>query len=447
MDEQLEMWNHLMSVFEEKIDPKSFKTWFCEAEFQEITVDNIFVIKVPTQFTANYLNKNYSPTIKEVAGKIFKDYFDIRFISNSPIYNIKQNTENETTPKEQLIKSKINSKYNFEQFIVGKSNNFAHSAAQAVAESPGDIYNPLFIYGESGMGKTHLMQAIGNFVIGNKKDDLNVYYITAEDFTNEMINSIQSKTTLGFRNRFRNIDLLLVDDIHFLAKKEATQEEFFHTFNALYEGKKQIVMTSDRPPKDIKDLESRLVTRFEWGLLADLKTPDFETRLAILRKKAETEEIVLRDEVFEFIAEHIYNSVRSLEGSLTRILAFSSCNNIEPLDIDREMCKNILSDIISDKVKEINLNSILDKVCAFYGLTPSQILDDTRKKNIAFPRQVAMYLSNLLIPQVSLQEIAKYYNRKDHTTVLHAKKVIDTHFKNDHNFRSEVEKIISELKK
>jgi chromosomal replication initiator protein len=344
------------------------------------------------------------------------------------------------------FKTKLNKNYNFNEFVIGTNNRFAHSASLAVAESPGTTYNPLFIYGESGMGKTHLMQAVGNFVM-DELDGKKVFYITTEEFTNEMIDSIRNNTMPNFRNKFRNFDVLLIDDIHFLSKKEGTQEEFFHTFNALYEKKKQIVLTSDRPPKDIPDLEKRLVTRFEWGLLADLKSPDFETRVAILKKKAEFEEIKLKDEVIAFIAEHIYSNVRALEGSLIRILAYSSYNNLNTEDISVDDISEILIDMISDKIREVNLETIMQKVCEAYNISPTQIFDKTRKKSIAFPRQIAMYLSNLLITQLSLKEIAQYYKRKDHTTVLHAKRTIEKQFKEDRELRIQIEKLINEIKK
>ncbi|MCK4696236.1 MAG: chromosomal replication initiator protein DnaA, partial [Candidatus Cloacimonetes bacterium] len=323
-------------------------------------------------------------------------------------------------------------------------NKFAHSASLAVAESPGNTYNPLFIYGESGMGKTHLMQAIGNFIL-EEHFNKEIFYITTEEFTNEMIDSIRNNSMPAFRNKFRNFDILMIDDIHFLSKKEGTQEEFFHTFNSLYEKKKQIVLTSDRPPKDIPDLEKRLTTRFEWGLLADLKSPDFETRVAILRKKAEFENIKLKSEVIEFIAEHIYSNVRALEGSLIRILAYCSYNNLDTDELSVNMVSDILIDMVSDRINDVNLETIMEKVCSVYHITHSQIFDKTRKKNIVFPRQIGMYLSNLLIPQLSLKEIANYYKRKDHTTVLHAKKTIEEQFKNDRKLRIQIEKLINEI--
>lgn len=435
------MWSEILETLEANISEKGFQTWFSDTQLISAS-DNFLTIKVPTQFIAQYCNSNYSDLISEISKNLYNIKYNVKFSTLQS-----QKLQEIDTPRSQNFqRSTLNDKYSFNEFVIGTNNRFAHSASMAVAESPGNIYNPLFLYGESGMGKTHLMQAIGNFVneeLYNKK----VFYTTTEDFTNEMINAIRTNTMADFRDKFRNFDLLLIDDIHFLSKKEGTQEEFFHTFNALYEKKKQIVLTSDRPPKDIPDLEKRLITRFEWGLLADLKTPDFETRAAILRKKAAFENINLNEEVIDFIAQHIYSNVRALEGSLIRILAFASYNNLEPEDITIEDASDILIDMISDKILEVNLDTIMQKVCLTYNISQTQIFDKTRKKNIAFPRQIAMYLSNLLIPQLSLKEIANYYKRKDHTTVLHAKKTIEAQFKVDRELRIQIEKLIKDIKR
>ncbi len=439
-----DIWQNILDKLEDNINPQSFKTWFSETELEDID-DSTLVVKVPTNFIANFLNQNYTSTLTEISYALYKKKYQIKFVSSdyNPIVTSNKRSEIQSINNNTI--NKLNSKYRFSEFVVGKSNNFAHSAAFAVAESPGSTYNPLFIYGESGMGKTHLMQAIGNFILEESKHKT-VYYITTEEFTNEMIESIRSNSMTNFRNKYRNFDVLLIDDIHFLSKKEGTQEEFFHTFNSLLQNKKQIVLTSDRSPRDIQDLEMRLVTRFEWGLLADLKSPDFETRVAILKKKADAENIYLSNEVIDFIAEQIYSSVRALEGSLIRILAYASYNNLNPEDIDVCTAKEILNDMISEKIKDINMDSIFQKVCKSYTISPSQMLDKTRKQNISFPRQVAMYLSNLLIPQLSLKEIAEYYKRKDHTTVLHAKKMIEAQFHADNDFRKQIEKLIKEIK-
>ena len=444
MNNYNDLWDGVLDTLRDNISEQGFNTWFSDTDAIGLS-ENFLTVKVPTQFIADYLNKNYSELISEICYNLFSNKYNIKFTSLLPKRTGKDYDVTDVKPISNYY-TKLNKNYNFNEFVIGANNNFAHSASLAVAESPGTTYNPLFLYGESGMGKTHLMQAIGNFVIEEHLDK-NVFYITTEEFTNEMIDGIRTNTMPAFRNKFRNFDLLLIDDVHFLSRKEGTQEEFFHTFNALYEKKKQIVLTSDRHPKDIPDLEQRLFTRFEWGLLADLRSPDFETRVAILKKKSDFENIILQNDTIEFIAEHIYSNVRALEGSLIRILAYASYNNLDTEDISVDMVSEILMDMISDKIQEVNLETIMQKVCEAYNLTSTQIFDKTRKRNIAFPRQIAMYLSNLLITQLSLKEIAQYYKRKDHTTVLHAKKTIGEQFKKDRDFRIQIEKLIKEIKK
>ena len=441
-----DIWQNILDKLEENINSQSFKTWFSDTELVDMN-DRELMIKVATQFSANYLNQNYKEVLGEISYGLYGRKYEVQFITQPRRNHRDEEKELPEYSGNRVVSNvKLNERYTFDEFVVGKNNNFAYSAAKAVAESPGYTYNPLFIYGESGMGKTHLMQAIGNFV---QKEGRNcsIYYITSEAFTNEMIDGIRSNKMSEFRNKFRKVDLLLMDDIHFLSRKEGTQEEFFHTFNALFENRKQIVLTSDRPPKDIPDLEKRLVTRFESGLLCDLKNPDFETRVAILHKKAEPENVILSDAIINFIADNITSSVRALEGSLIRILAFSSYNKLNPEEIDVSLASEILSDMISEKMNAISLDAITQQVCECYGITPSQLLEKTRKPQVAFPRQVAMYLANYLIPQLSLKDIAEYYNRKDHTTVLHAKKMVENQFREKEDFRILLEGIIKNLKK
>ncbi len=439
-----DIWQNILNKLEENINQQSFRTWFSETRLVDLNDDDL-VIQVPTQFAANYLNQNYTDTLSEISYALYKQRYGVRFVSPPHLAPNGKNAQLEYSGNRVIINTRLNDRFTFEQFVVGRNNNFAYSAGKAVAEAPGYTYNPLFIYGESGMGKTHLMQAIGNYVAEEGRN-CSIFYITSEEFTNEMIDSIRAYKMPEFRAKYRKVDLLLVDDVHFLSRKEGTQEEFFHTFNALFDNRKQIVLTSDRPPKDIPDLEKRLVTRFESGLLCDLKNPDFETRVAILRKKAEPENIELSDEVISFIAESISSSVRALEGSLIRILAYASYNKISPNELDTEAVRNILSDMISEFRKEITLDTITRQVCLSYGINISQIVDKTRKQHISFPRQVAMYLANLLIPQLSLKEIAEYYKRKDHTTVLHAKKMIENQFRENLDFRSQIEQLIKSIK-
>ena len=439
-----DIWQNILDKLEENINPQSFRTWFSDTKLVDVSNTEL-VVKVPTQFAANYLNQNYTDTLGEIAYALYKQHYKIKFIS--PPHYVKNNSVKtiDYSDNRVMVNTKLNERFSFEEFVVGRNNNFAYSAAKAVAEAPGYTYNPLFIYGESGMGKTHLMQAVGNYVVKEGRN-CSIYYTTSEEFTNEMIESIRANKMPEFRSKYRKVDLLLVDDVHFLSKKEGTQEEFFHTFNALFDNRKQIVLTSDRPPKDIPDLEKRLVTRFESGLLCDLKNPDFETRVAILRKKAEPENIILTDEVFSFIAESITSSVRALEGSLIRILAYASYNNLNSEDLDVDTVRSILSDMISEQHKEITLDTITKEVCLAYSITMTQIMDKTRRQQISYPRQIAMYLANLLIPQLSLKEIAEYFKRKDHTTVIHAKRMIENRFREDINFRSHIEQLIKNIK-
>lgn len=439
-----DIWQNVLDKLEENINPQSFKTWFSDTKMVDMS-DKALVIRVATQFSANYLNQNYKEVLSEISYGLYGRKYEIQFISQAHRSSAGETEVPDYSGNRVTLNTRLNDRYTFEEFVVGRNNNFAYSAAKAVAESPGYTYNPLFIYGESGMGKTHLMQAIGDFVLKEGRN-CSIFYITSEAFTNEMIEGIRGNKMPEFRAKFRKVDLLLVDDIHFLSRKEGTQEEFFHTFNALFDNKKQIVLTSDRPPKDIPDLEKRLVTRFESGLLCDLKNPDFETRVAILRKKAEPENISMRDEVFNYIADNITSSVRALEGSLIRILAFSSYNHLNTDEIDVSTAADILSDMISEKLKNITLDSITQQVCKHFEISVPQIMEKSRKSSQSMPRQVAMYLANYLIPQLSLKEIAEYYNRKDHTTVLHAKKMIENRSHEDQEFRKKVELTINAIR-
>jgi len=439
-----DIWQNILDKLEENINPQSFRTWFYDTKLVDMN-DRALIVRVPTQFAANYMNQNYTEALSEISFALYNRKYQIQFVSNTHRVKPDVADEHELSTNRVVLNTRLNERYTFDQFVIGKNNNFACSAAKAVAEAPGYTYNPLFIYGESGMGKTHLMQSIGNFIHVEGRN-CSIFYITAEAFMNDMIESIQSNKMQEFRSRFRKVDLLLVDDVHFLARKEGTQEEFFHTFNALFENRKQIVLTSDRPPKDIPDLEKRLVTRFESGLLCDLKNPDFETRFAILRKKAEPESIELSDDVFAFIASSIVSSVRALEGSLIRILAYASYNKLSPEDITVDLARNILADMISEVQKSVTLDEITRQVCLAYGITVSQIVDKTRKQHISVPRQVAMYLAGCLIPSLSLKDIAEYYKRKDHTTVLHAKKMIDKQFHEDDSFRAHIQALIKNIR-
>jgi chromosomal replication initiator protein len=339
------------------------------------------------------------------------------------------------TPSENL-----NQAYTFDNFVVGPCNRFAHAAGLAIAQAPGTAYNPLFLYGGVGLGKTHLMQAIGH--MAKIRGNCQVSYLTCEVFVNQFIYSIQNKTTHLFRNRFRSVDVLLIDDIHFLAGKEGTQEEFFHTFNSLYDQKKQIVLSSDRPPKEISALEKRLVSRFEWGLVVDLMPPDFETRVAILKKKCETRGIPLDDDVVFYIAENISDNIRLLEGALNRLVAFSSLSDTA---LTLDVAKDYLKELFDSQRKMITIEKIQETVAEFFKLSLYDLKSQRRLKNLVIPRQIAMYLARTLT-DYSLTAIADEFGGKDHTTVLHACKKIKACMETDSYFKNTIEKIINSLK-
>ncbi len=443
------IWNQVLNVLQEHINEQTYRTWFRETKLKKLENETM-MIHVPTQFIAQYLNKNYQTIISEICNTLFARKYKVEFVNNIDNSEPQRVSEAHSKTKSN-IQSKpenylqLNPNYKFKDFVIGANNRFARSAAEAVAESPGHSYNPLFIYGSSGMGKTHLMQAIGHMVLElheNKK----VKYITTEEFTNNMIEGIRNNTMDKFRNKYRYFDVLLIDDIQFLSKREGTQEEFFHTFNALYENKKQIILTSDRLPRDIPDLEQRLVSRFEWGLLTDLKQPNFETRVAILKKKAERDNIYLNEDVLKYIAENITTNVRALEGSLVKIQAWVGYKGINTEDIDIGLTKDILRDMFSPSNSKITLDLVRKHVCNLYNLTQEAIFSKTRKREIAFPRQVAMYLSNLYIPSLSLKEIANYYKLKDHTTVIHAIRSIKSQLIDNEEVSHHVQHLIEQIK-
>ena len=333
----------------------------------------------------------------------------------------------------------LNPKYTFDTFVIGNSNRFAHAASLAVAESPADAYNPLFLYGGVGLGKTHLMHAIGHYML-HENPSIKLVYITSENFTNELIKAIQNNRNTEFRERFRNVDVLMVDDIQFIAGRDSTQEEFFHTFNQLHASGKQIIISSDKPPRDIPTLEERLRSRFEWGLIADIQKPDYETRIAILRKKAQVEHIDVSDDIIAFIAEKIESNIRELEGSLTRIIAYASLSG-KPLTmaVAEEALRNILS--IKDP-KRITPDVITQAVSDFYGLSPADIKSSKRNREIALPRQIAMYLTRDMT-DLSLPRIGDAFGGRDHTTVMHACDKIGQMLSSD----AELKNAIVELRK
>ena len=434
-----DIWQQLLSRIETQLKPQNFKTWFKPTQLYSLT-QNKLTIQVPNDFFKEWLEEKYLKKIKEEIKQLTGRKLEVDFIF-FPKDNHIHLTKRSTFKKKSAV-SRLNPKYNFKSFVVGNNNRLAHAAALAVAQSPGQAYNPLFLYGKVGLGKTHLLQAIGHYVIKNK-DEMTFTYLSSEQFTNELINAIQNRRTTKFRKKYRNTDILLVDDIHFLAGKERTQEEFFHTFNTLYEAHKQIVLSSDRPPSEIPTLEKRLLSRFEWGLIADIQPPDFETRVAILKKKAMAENLHFPDEAFVFIAERIKTNIRKLEGCLIRLAAHSSLFKEK---INASSVREILKDIIpKEKPKPITIELIQKIVSKYYKIREEAIKGKKRVKSIVFPRQAAMWLCRELT-EASFPEIAVKFGGKDHTTVMYACKKIEKQKSKDENLKEELEKLIEILK-
>ncbi|WP_135100574.1 chromosomal replication initiator protein DnaA [Peptoniphilus raoultii] len=439
------IWNLFLKELEKKsMSSVTYNTWFSRMIPKSIDYEEKkIIISVPSKFIRDYLanNKRHLDLIKKSLFDVSGYDFDITIISEDedegPAINIKRSESNE---------SRLNPKYTFESFVVGKSNEFAHAASLAVAENYDDpsnaFSNPLFIYGGVGLGKTHLMHAIGNFIMSQ---DLSkkILYVTSEQFTNELIYSIQTNKNEEFRNKYRKVDLLLIDDIQFIADKDRTQEEFFHTFNELHEQNKQIVLTSDKPPKEIKSLEERLISRFAWGLVVDIGQPDLETRIAILRSKADAEGFEISDEVINYIAENVKSNIRELEGALSRVVAYSKLS-VGP--INTENAAIVLNDIFEAKKKKIiNANFIKKVVSKEYDITVEDLNSKKRTRQIAFPRQIAMYITRELT-DLSLPKIGEEFGGRDHSTVIHAYDKIEKTMSDDPIFKIKINELINKIK-
>lgn len=435
----IDLWENTLSAIKNELTDVSYDTWIKSIE-PVAQIDNTIYLAVPNNFTKNILKTKYLKFITDAVKKATNKNYFVKIIMSSEVdkYTGNKEEKNKTT-----IGNKLNPKYTFDSFVIGNSNRFAHAASLAVAESPAKAYNPLFIYGGVGLGKTHLMHAIGHYILSqnpNKK----VLYVSSEKFTNELINSIRDDKNVQFRARYRNIDVLLIDDIQFIAGKESTQEEFFHTFNALHDASKQIIISSDRPPKEIPTLEDRLRSRFEWGLIADIQPPDLETRIAILKKKADVERIEVDNEILLFIAKRIKSNIRELEGALTRILAYISLTNNK---LDLSIANDALKDIVSSSSpKQITHSLIQEIVSKEYNIRIEDLKSKKRARPIAFPRQIAMYLCRELT-DMSLPKIGQAFGGRDHTTVLHAVDKISTGMNQDPNLKSTINKLIENLNK
>ena len=439
-------WERILASVRPRVSAHSFNTWFGPTEFVQEDASSL-TVRVPNNWFADWLKTHYLGIIREALRDADRPGLDVRFESEAEEPALPEPPREAAArgpladpPRGTYPKQLLNPRYRFESFVVSSCNQFAHAAATAVAEQPKRAYNPLYIYGGVGLGKTHLMQAIGNHVL--RRDDMRMVYISAERFMNALINAIRFERTLEFKEMFRTVDLLLIDDIQFLAGKERTQEEFFHTFNALYDAEKQIVITSDVPPREIPTLEDRLRSRFEWGLMADLQPPDLETKMAILRKKAETEGAELPDDVALFIASNCKSNIRELEGALIRVVAYASMAGKE---ITLELARHTLRDLLAGESPAATAESIQKMVSNYYNIRVSQLKSRNNSQQIAFPRQVAMYLCKQLTPS-SLQEIGQRFGGKHHSTVIHAIQKIEKMRDTDRKFDRLVDQFAESLK-
>ncbi|HLR21683.1 MAG TPA: chromosomal replication initiator protein DnaA [Tissierellaceae bacterium] len=435
------IWNKVLDIIKVELTEVSYNTWLKTITPISIS-NNSIVLAAPNDFTKGILEGRYLNLIQNAIKEVTKEEYSIQFIIPGEEQNPEIEKPVQKQTEENNQRDQLNPKYSFDTFVIGNSNRFAHAASLAVAEAPAQSYNPLFIYGGVGLGKTHLMHAIAHYIL-SQSPDTKVVYVSSEKFTNELINSIREYRNEEFRNKYRNVDVLLVDDIQFIAGKEGTQEEFFHTFNALHEANKQIIISSDRPPKEIPTLEDRLRSRFEWGLIADIQAPDLETRIAILRKKAKIENITVSDGVMQYIATMIQSNIRELEGALIRVVAYSSLTNEKiTVELAKEALKNILS---SKKPKEITADLIKEEVSNTYNMKMEDFNSKKRTRAIAYPRQIAMYLTRELT-DLSLPKIGDEFGGRDHTTVIHACDKINKEISQDVETREKIEYIINRLK-
>ena len=451
MDKKIEKtWAHALNELKSKISDQNISTWIMPIQPVNLS-DNKFHVEVPNKFIKDWIKDNYKIIIEEVIYNILKEKYVLDIKTNSKIktgipISKNNNTTNNTTAikniKKKIIEypQNMNIKYTFDSFVSGTSNQFAHAAAMAVSDNPATTYNPLFIYGGVGLGKTHLINAIGNQVY-KKNSNTKICYYSSEKFTNELINSLRHGKMEEFRNKFRSIDILLIDDIQFIAGKKSTQEEFFHTFNALYESHKQIVVTSDKYPKEIPDLEERLRSRFEWGLVADIQAPDIETKQAILKMKADMNNINLPEDVNFLLANSFSSNVRELEGYLIRIGAYASLTST-PINI--EMTKKILKDILIENSKEITIEKIQKTTADHFQIKVNELKSSKRLKSIVLPRQIAMYICREMT-SLSYPEIGEKFGGKDHSTIIHAIKKIKKLMGEDIQMKLMIEKLMDNL--
>ncbi len=433
------LWTEVSGRLKGALNESTYRTWFGEVQGMELS-DDSFVLAVPNDFTREWIEGHFleliRAAVRDATGQQRRVQLTIAELDAAP--------DTARFPAQRISPdSGLNTKYTFDLFVIGSSNRFAHAAALAVAEAPAQAYNPLFIYGSTGLGKTHLLQAIAQYVMEHP-GNLSVRYVTSEAFVNDFINSLRDKRIEGFKQRYRNYDVLLIDDVQFFEGKERIQEEFFHTFNSLYESGSQIVLSSDRPPKEIATLEARLRSRFEWGLITDIQPPDLETRIAILRKKVKTDGIHIADpQLLTFIAGRISTNIRELEGALTRVVAFASLTG-RPMTAD--LAQDVLKDVFPQgDLPRVTIERIQEVVCDRFSMSLDELCSHKRSQNIVYPRQVAMYLSRELTDS-SLPKIGKYFGDRDHTTVLHANAKIQNMIRADRSVYNLVQELTARIK-
>lgn len=443
MDQVIEKWNEILNTVktEHEISDVSFDTWMRPLEVFGIVGNKLYILVPSEQMALSYISKKYYLPLKVAVAEITGIEYEIEFILPEQAKKLHTAKAPKAQPSSlSSDHSNLNPNYTFETFVVGNNNRFAQSAALAVAESPGEAYNPLYIYGGPGLGKTHLMHSIGHFIL-EQNPDTKVIYVTSEEFTNEVIESIRNgnaSSMTRFRDKYRKVDVLMIDDIQFIIGKESTQEEFFHTFNALQTQGKQIILTSDKPPKEMETLEERIRSRFEWGLMADIGMPDYETRMAILRKKAETDNFNINDEILNYIANNIKSNVRELEGALNKLLAY---NNLVHTEITMDIAQKELQNIITpDKPKEITPQLVIEVVSEHFQISLDQMISKNRSSDIAKPRQIAMYLCKNMT-DIPLDTIGSLLGGRDHSTIIHGIKKISEEYETNETTRSLIETI------
>ena len=454
MDKIKEKWDEIKDIIRKEytLSDISYKTWVQPLEYNSVVNDVVYIVIPANQaHMLNYISSKYKSFFQVTITEMFNYNYDVSFILEK---DAKPQNEENDSPAQMLPiynanyeSANLNPKYKFDTFVVGSNNKFAHSASLAVAESPGESYNPLYLYGGPGLGKTHLMHSIGHFIL-SQNPEKKVLYVTSEDFTNEVIESIRSgnaASMTSLREKYRTVDVLMIDDVQFIIGKESTQEEFFHTFNALHAARKQIVLSSDRPPKEMETLDERFRSRFEWGLTADIQSPDYETRMAILRKNAENYNKKIDEEIIKYIGTNVKSNIRELEGAFNKIIAFSKLNKIDIEQLTLESAEEALKDIIyPNKAREVTPTLIINMVAEHFEVKPEDIVSKKRNSEFVQPRQVVMYLCREMTDN-SLITIGKILGKKDHTTVIHGIKKIEAEMETNKELRSKVDIIIKKI--